>query len=248
MQHERFYVLVGVFVVGALCLMLLGAIFFYEEYKRSQVQTFVMFFKGSLKGLVVTAPVTYQGVRIGEVKVIEITEDRARNKVKIPVYVQFFVEKTFGFTQDPIRLLINSGYVANISKPNFLSGVSEVELIQATSVRKFKQTYYRGYPIFPTRNTVEQYTSIDEAFKAAKKTFEDISALVKSQEVRQTLEATQRMAGSLDQLADNLNQNIPGVLTYLNQSLKQIYNAAYSTQTLTDYLARYPEALLRGKR
>ncbi|WP_420844640.1 MlaD family protein [Legionella cardiaca] len=228
--------------------MLIGAAFFYEEYKRAQVQTFVMFFKGSLKGLVATAPVTYRGVKIGEVKRIEITENKARNQVRLPVYIQFFVEKTFGFSQDPIRLLINNGYIANITKPNLITGVAEVELVKSDSPRTFKQSYYRGYPIFPTRNTIEKYTTIDEALKAAQKTLEDISALVRSKEVRDTIEAAKIMAESFDKLANNLNQNVPSVVAYLNQSLKQIANAAYSTQNLTDYLARYPESLLRGKR
>ncbi|KTC84509.1 MlaD family protein [Legionella brunensis] len=248
MRHERFYTLVGVFVIGAICLMLLGAAFFYEEYKRAQVQTFVMFFKGSLKGLGPAAPVTYRGVKIGEVKNIEITENKAKTQVRIPVYVQFFVEKRFGFTQDPIHLLINNGYVANITKPNLISGVAEVELVQSTSQRPFKQTYYRGYPIFPTRNTVEKYTSIDEALNAAKKTLEDISELVRSKDVRDTIVSARIMAESLDKLAISLNQNVPTVAAYLNQTLKQIGNAAYSTQNLTDYLSRYPESILRGKR
>lgn len=248
MRHERFYTLVGLFVTGAIALMLLGAAFFYEEYKRAQVQTFVMFFKGSLRGLIVTAPVTYRGVKIGEVKLIEITENKAKNQVRIPVYVQFFVEKSFGFSQDPVHLLINNGYVANIAKPNLLTGVAEVELVQSTATRAFKQTYYHGYPIFPTRNTIEKYTTIDDALNTARQTLEDISKLVRSKEVRDTLEAARVMADSIDKLAGSLNQNIPSVTAYLNQTLKQIANAAYSTQNLTDYLSRYPEALLRGKR
>ncbi|KTD13270.1 MlaD family protein [Legionella jamestowniensis] len=248
MRHERFYTLVGFFVFGALCLMLLGAAFFYEEHKRAQVQTFVMFFKGSLRGLIPTAPVTYRGVKIGEVRLIEVTENKARNRVRIPVYVQFFVEKTFGFSQDPIRLLINNGYVANISKPNLITGVADIELIKSDSTRKFKQSYYHGYPIFPTRNTTEKFTSIDEALNAAKKTLEDISELVRSKEVRDTIESARLMAESLERLAGNLNQNVPSVVAYLNQSLKEIANAAYSTKNLTDYLSRYPESLLRGKK
>ncbi|WP_028373555.1 MlaD family protein [Legionella lansingensis] len=228
--------------------MLLGAAFFYEEYKRAQVQTFVMFFKGSLRGLTAAAPVTYRGVKIGEVNLIEITENKAGTNVRIPVYVQFFVEKTFGFSQDPIRLLINNGYIGNISKPNLLTGVAEVELIKSSSPRKFKQTYYHGYPIFPTQNIIEKSTSIDEALDAAKKTLQDISELVRSREVRDTIEAAHRMAESLDRLAYSLNQNVPSVVAYLDQSLKQISNAAYSTQNLMDYLSRYPESLLRGKR
>lgn len=248
MHNERFYTLVGIFIVGALCLMILGGTFFYIEYKRAQKQTFVMFFKGSLKGLVTTAPVTYRGVKIGEVKVIEITENKEHNKVLIPVYVQFFVERTYGFSQDPIHLLINNGYVGNITKPNLLTGIAEIELIQPTSTKKFTQTYYHSYPIFPTHNAVEKFTSMEEAFEAAKKTFEDISELVRSKEIHDTLESVQKVSESLAQLSSSLNQDVPSVVAYLNQSLKQITSAAYSTQNLTDYLSRYPESLLRGKR
>lgn len=247
MQHERFYTLVGIFVVGALCLMFLGAAFFYEEYKRAQVQTFVMFFKGSLKGISVTAPVTYQGVKIGEVKVIEVTENKSKDRVRIPVYVQFFVEKSFSFSQDPIHLLIKNGYIANITKPNFLTGMAEIELIQSTQ-RPSRPKYYHGYPIFPTQLIVEKYTSLEEALTTAKKTFEDISKLVRSPEVQDALVKIREMAESVNQLAYNLRLDAPNVINLLNQSLKQINNAAYSTQNLADYLSRNPESLWRGRR
>ncbi|MDI9819234.1 MULTISPECIES: MlaD family protein [unclassified Legionella] len=248
MRQERLYTLVGIFVVGALCLLLIGAAFYYEEYKRAQVQTFVMFFRGSLKGLVPSSSVTYRGVKIGEIKRIEVTENKARTQVRIPVYVQFFVEKTFGFHQDPIHLLISRGYVANITKPNLLTGVAEIELIPSPSPRKFKQTYYHNYPIFPTTTAIEEYTSMEDALRAARKTFEDISRLVSSKDVQNTINSAKIMADSLEQLANRLNQNVPTVAAYLNQSLKQIANAAYSVQNLTDYLSRYPESLLRGKK
>ncbi|STX44224.1 putative transmembrane protein [Legionella donaldsonii] len=247
MQQDRVYTLVGFLGAGALCLLLLGSVFFYTEHKRAQAQTFVMFFNGSLKGLVINSPVTYLGVKIGEVNFIELTEDKKRNKVRIPIYVRFFVNRNYSFSQDPVHLLINDGYVANIGKPNLLTGVAEIELIPSDSSRQFKQTYYQDYPIFPTYNKVEPYTSMEEVFEAAKKTFEDISELVRSKEIKTTLESLQKMSDSLDILVSSLNQNVPGVVTSLNQSLKQITAAAYSTQNLTDYLSRYPESLLRGK-
>lgn len=247
MHQERFHTLVGVFVAGALLIILLCGTFFYKEYKRAQAQTFVMFFNGSLKGLLVNSSVTYRGVKIGEVKVIELTENAEENRVRIPVYVQFFVEKSYRFNQDPVHLLIQNGYVANVSKPNMLTGVAEIELIQSTSATQHKPRYYQHYPIFPTRNNVEKYTSMEELFETAKKTFEHISQLVQSKEIRETLASIQVVAGSFDNLATNLNQNVPGIVVYLNQSLKQIAAAASSTQNLTDYLSRYPESLLRGK-
>ena len=249
MRHKRFCTLVGIFVVGALSLIIVGAVFFYKQYMQAKIETYVMFFKGSLKGLDATTPVTYRGVKIGEVRLIEITENKAGNNVVIPVYVEFFVEKTLGFSKNPVRLLILNGYVANITKPNFLTGIADIELVKNKILPiKFKQTYFRGYPIFPTKNSVEKFTSIDEVLKKANLMFEDISTLVRSEQIKETLGSTKTMADSLDKLANNLNDYVPSVVAYLNQSLKKIADAAESTENLTEYLSRYPESLLRGKK
>lgn len=248
MRQERLYTLVGFFIGGALILTLLTAIFLYDVYLHKKIETYVMFFKGSLKGLETSSTVTYRGVKIGEVKRIEITENISNNKIDIPVYVQFFVEKKIGLHQNPVQLLINNGYVANITKPNFLSGIADIELIQSTLKQKFIPAKYHGYPIFPTKNKAEEYTTLDETLKAAKKAFEDISEFVNSKEIRETIDSAGAMADSFYKLANNIDQNLPTVVAYLNQSLKQISSAAYSTQNLTDYLSRYPESLLRGKK
>src|SRR5690349_888100 len=145
MRHERFYTLVGIFVTGGLILIFLGGLFFYQQYTQAKIQTFVMFFKGSLKGLGTRAPVTYRGVKIGEVSLIEITENKTKNKVEIPVYVEFFVEKSLGFAQNPVELLIKNGFVADISKPNFITGVSDIELVKSKiKPVNYQPQYFRG--------------------------------------------------------------------------------------------------------
>ncbi|MGQ3890473.1 MlaD family protein [Legionella sp. CNM-4043-24] len=249
MRKNSFYTLVGIFVLGSLALMIVGGMLVYKNHLKSEVQTYVIFFKGSLKGLDISTPITYRGVKIGEVKLIEITENKAGNNVVIPVYVEFFVEKTLGFSTNPVNLLIANGFVADISKPNFLTGIADIELVKLKPVPKtIKQTFFRGYPIFPSRNTVDKYSSIDDSLKAANKMFNDISDLVKSRELRETIDATRLMVDSINELARNTDQYLPSVTAYLTQSLKKIGNAAESTQNLTDYLARNPESLIRGKR
>ena len=248
MRSEKFYTLIGVFVVGAFILMIMGSVFFYQEYVHSKLQMYVMFFKGSLQGLNSTTPVTYRGIKIGEVKLIEVTENRARNKVMIPVYVEFFVEKNFGFTQNPIHLLISNGYVAQISKPNFITGNAEIELVQSNDQGQRKQIMFHGYPIFPTRDKIEKYTTFDDSIKSAKMTFEAIRKFVDSQEIKDLIKSTQEMTTHVERLAINIEGSLPRSLIYFNQRMKQISDAASSTQNLTDYLSRNPESLIRGKR
>ncbi len=298
MRQERLYVLVGLFVGGAITLTIFIALFIYDEYLHEKVETYVMFFKGSLAGIQVASDVTYRGVKIGEVKHIEITENVDKNQIMIPVYVQFFVERNFVGKQNPISLLVNKGYVANIRKPNFLTGVGSIDLIKGTLSYSTTQTSYNGYPIFPTNNKAEEYTSLDDAFESAKKAFQDISVFIQSTRVNSVLDATKTMAVTVDtmvknldklipptlnsldkmvntidqlvpptlksfteslkqfsKLSTNLEHLVPPALTNFSQSLKEVSSAmnevsdaANSTKNLTDYLQRYPESLIRGKK
>lgn len=247
MRLERFYTLLGVFVGGAVILSFFTAIFFYDIYIREREDSYVMFFKGSLEGLKATSTITYNGVKIGEVKLIEITENKARDDIKIPVYVQFFIDRSFSRTQKPIQLLINHGYVANVKKPNFITGVASIELIKEGAPKKTTPIRYNGYLIFPTKNKPEELVSMEDTFKIAQKTLEDISKLVNSPRVRETIDATKALAQSVNRLAIHLDEETPEVMTTFVKTLLTISTAANSAQNLSDYLSRHPEALLRGK-
>lgn len=248
MRHKRFYSLVGIFVLGSLALIFIGAVFFYNQYMTAKIETYVMFFKGSLKGLDTSAPVTYRGVKIGEVRLIEITVSEKKNTVIIPVYVEFYVEKKLGFSKNPVHLLIMNGFTADISKPSFLTGLSGIELVKTSLPKAYEQKWFHDYPIFPTKNSIEKTTSIDDALDSANKTFMDISDFIRSKEIHKMLSSTEAMTQSVKQLAHNLDQYAPSAINNFNQSLQKFAGAADSTRLLADYLARYPESLLRGKK
>ncbi len=110
-----------------------------------------------------------------------------------------------------------------------------------------KQMTFHGYPIFPTRHTVEKYTTLDDSITSAKVTFEAIRQLVNSKEVKDILKSTKDMTESMDKLAGNLDKYLPPSVIYFNQTMKKIADAASSTQNLADYLSHNPESLLRGK-
>lgn len=248
MRQERFYISIGIFVFGAIMLAMFGTIFLYSQYLHGKVESYVMFFKGSLNGLNVTSPITYRGVKIGEVKRIELTANKSRSNVAIPVYVEFFVEKSFVQHDDPIHILIDNGVVAMITSPNLLTGVASVELVDGPAPDKSKKiTTFHGYNRFPTATSSDSATNASDTLKAAKKTLNDISNLIRSKEFKETISAVKSMADSIDRLAVSLDHQVPGVLVYFNESMKEIAKAAYSTRNLTDYLARNPESLLRGR-
>src|SRR5215471_9478998 len=67
--------LIGGFVVGAIALLIMGAVAFGGgQYFRPKVE-WVFFFDGSLSGLEVGAPVTFRGVKVGTVSNVVIQYD-----------------------------------------------------------------------------------------------------------------------------------------------------------------------------
>ncbi len=228
-------------------LLAAGTYFLYKTYLLQKVETYVMFFKGSLQGLDARSSVTYRGVKIGEVSRIELTEDRAKKEVKIPVYVRFFVERTIGFKHNPISLLIQNGYIADISKPSLLSGVSNIELIEPETKQPFRKKYYNKHPVFPTTTVVEKYTTIDETLKVAQSSLKDFSQFIQSQEVKEMIRSMDSMADSFNRLANRIDQNVTPFVAYFTQGMEDVSKAANSTQNFMDYLSQYPESLLRGR-
>lgn len=246
MHQERYYTVVGIFVVGAIALMIFASLFFYNEYLQAKKDTYVMFFEGSLAGLKTSAKVTYRGVTIGEVKLIEIVENRTKTDVRIVVYVDFYKSRSFGKRHNTVPILLNKGFVASISDANLLTGESHIQLLHSSAHQVFQQKYYHKYPIFPTQRKPKSMSAA-EVLETAKKTLKDISDFLQSKEVRSTLEATRAMTDSIQKVMNKLDENAPPVIAYLTQAFSQFSKAAFSAQNLTDYLLRHPESLLRGK-
>jgi paraquat-inducible protein B len=62
----------------------------------TDVHTFTMYFKGSLRGLSVGAPVDLRGITIGEVKSLSVEYDRDGGTLRFPVEVDIFPQRIRG--------------------------------------------------------------------------------------------------------------------------------------------------------
>ncbi|QRN03063.1 MCE family protein [Legionella sp. MW5194] len=248
-RQERIYIGIGVFIFGAIVLAALSLVFMYKEYMHGKVETYTMFFKGSLNGLNVTSPITYRGVKIGEVKRIELTANKSKSNVAIPVYVEFFVEKSFVQKDNPIQILIDNGIVATITAPNILTGTASIELVPSENKQRTTPLIrtFHGYSMFPTETSNEDDMTANDTLRAARKTLRDISNLIRSKEFKDTIVAIKDMAASIDKLAIAISERMPGTFVYFNESMREVAKAAYSVRNLSDYLSRHPESLLRGK-
>lgn len=85
--------LIGGFVIGAIALVIVGVLAFGgSEFLKSKAKAVVLF-EGSLSGLDVGSPVTFRGVKVGTVTGIVIKYDVEKQRLNIPVYIEWQQEK-----------------------------------------------------------------------------------------------------------------------------------------------------------
>jgi paraquat-inducible protein B len=78
---------VGVFVMGAIALVLAGMMFFGTGRLFDERVTIVSFFEGTVTGLQVGSPVEFRGVPVGTVTAIKALYDPEKSSLMIPVYM-----------------------------------------------------------------------------------------------------------------------------------------------------------------
>ena len=148
--------LIGAFVVGAVAIViavvvaLIGSALFREKPHA------VAYFEGSVDGLLVGAPVTWLGVRIGEVTEVRVELDAVRHSVDIPVFMEFDPDRIniVGGSADLIRVtdLIKRGLRAQLQLQGLVTGQKFVDLSMRpeTPERRHRQYQSDTMPEIPT--------------------------------------------------------------------------------------------------
>lgn len=163
--------MVGLFVVGAVALAVVGVAVFGSGQFFRQAERFIIFFQGDVNGLRIGAPVKIKGVQIGEVIDIRLGIGEAQllamDPPRIPVIIELDIEslRARGATADTgqsnVDRLIAEGLRAQLNTESFVTGLlyvsfdffpdTEVKLVGGDNLP------YRELPAIPT--TFEQATS-----------------------------------------------------------------------------------------
>src|SRR5512140_3681865 len=88
MSRKANKTMIGVFVIGALVLLVIGIVIFGSGKLFKHTNKFVLYFDGSVKGLAIGAPVMFRGVSIGTVKDISLIYDSKAGTIMLPVIVE----------------------------------------------------------------------------------------------------------------------------------------------------------------
>lgn len=263
---------IGGFVVGAIALAVVGVLIFGSGEFLKEKMPWVSYFPGSVDGLQVGAPVTFKGVKIGQVTDIKVKLDARDDTVRVPVHWELQPDKIalVGMSESEItevrgrgerplaQVLIKHGLRAQLQLQSFVTGqkVIQLDFFPDSPINLVGGDGEGGVPEFPTTpsgtekltKTIENLP-IDELFADARNTLQGIDRLVRnidSQVIPATHATLEKAQGALSSIE---GMTSPGstVRYELVNALKELAGAARSMRVLADYLERHPEALLQGK-
>jgi len=193
---------IGSFVVGAIVLGVAGLIFFGPGGLFSETQKYVLHFDSSVKGLNVGSPVRFRGVKIGQVKDINVKVKPSDFKFRIPVVIEIEPSRIEAYGtkksvldaikttiqgRDPIQALVEKGLRAQLELDSLVTGQLYVNFDMHPEAPMIISGETTDFPELPTiRSSLGELT----------KTFEDLPLRELSNKLISSAEGFERLVNS----------------------------------------------------
>ncbi|HUK09455.1 MAG TPA: MlaD family protein [Stellaceae bacterium] len=192
--------IIGGFVVGAIALTVAGLLAFGGGSYFKPTSRAVLFFEGqSLAGLDVGSPVTFRGIKVGNVTNIKLEYDVAAQHLYIPVYIQIDPDKfqllNGERSENNIQTLVQRGLRAQLEVQSLVTGQVNVNF-----------DFHPGTPI--------TLTGLDRSVQELPTVPSELSALKAS------------VAGALDRISklplEKIADELSNVLQSADSTLKDV--------------------------
>lgn len=244
MSHRAHPLAVGAFAAGIALLFLLTLFFFGGRSLFDRSERFVLFFEGSISGLNIGAPVSFQGVQIGEVTGIQLALTD-REEVLIPVFVNIRSEALDALAgedtgHDRHTRLLQRGLRAQLKQQSLLTGLLYIELdFNAESAARLRGRL-RDEPEIPTVPTALQALSktledirLEELVSGARTAIIGINTLVNHPDVLGAVQDARRSLQTIEAVVQQTGTRLDPALTELDATLRATRRLA--TQLQQDY-------------
>jgi len=210
---------IGLFVVGAIILLVVALVVLGSGRFFKETHTYVAFFDGSVKGLSMGAPVTFRGVSIGKVEEFAVYYKRDDSQFKIPVLITLYPEKVIGLgielTQEEEEaaweVMLKDGLRAELQMQSFVTGQLAVQL----DFHPEAPLNLHGLEEFNLPEDVKEIPTVQSGIALLTKTIEKIPLDKIVKDVESTLQAINDLANSPE---------IPKSLHYFKQTMKEARN------------------------
>jgi paraquat-inducible protein B len=207
---------------------------------EGEIRSFVMYFKGSLRGLSPGAPVELHGITVGEVKSVDLEFDQATGMLDFPVVVEVYPQRMRGHahraggsgrrddgeasSRAMIDALVAHGLRAELKTGNLLTGQQFVDLDIHQDEAREKIAWTSQPAVFPTISSglddIQDSVAII-AKKLSKVPFDQLSHRLLT-----AMTSLDRTLNSMDHLLQNVDSNIaPQVQATLSEAQAAMKNA-----------------------
>ena len=221
---------IGGFVVGAAALLVVGVLVFGSGKLWKTTRPWVSYFPGSVKGLQIGAPVTFRGVKIGQVTDIKAVLNFREEPLTIltPVYWETETDRVTldGISRAELdkmqaagrpvdQLLIKRGMRAQLQIQSFVTGQKFIQLDFHPDTPIRLVGVDTKVPEFPTvQSGIAQLTKsleelpLREIGEAALSLLEHADQLVSSPEVKAVLRSANETLKTYDKVGRDINSKI----------------------------------------
>ena len=245
-----------------------------KEYLTKQY--FLLYFEDDVRGLASGAPVSFKGIKVGQVVDFSLQFNWKKKDFQIPVLVEIEperIEQIHGKLPKGKKMIdkfVARGMRAQLKTGNLLTGQKFIDLAFHRDAPPAKVRYDEAYPVVPTipqplQQIIDRVENIID--RIDKIPTDEIGRDVKTvlESVNNNLRKTEAMFGQINEnTLPELTRTLEKVRTSLaeiekgygadsstNHDLRKVLDelgeAARSIRVLTEYLQRHPESLIRGK-
>ncbi|MBW2481781.1 MAG: MCE family protein [Deltaproteobacteria bacterium] len=233
---------VGLFVVGAIALLVAALIIFGGGKFFQKTDRYVAFFEGSVKGLNVGAPVMFRGVTIGKVDDFQVYYDAQETQFKIPVLITLNKGKVHGIgiemevnreqRAEFWQQMLKSGFRAELQLQSLVTGQLGIQLdFYPDSPLKLYGT--DGFDLPPDvreiptiQSGLQQLTKkieqipLDQIVEDASAAIKGINKIINSPETAETLRYLKQAIQDARNLVRRIDEKVDPLFAQVDQTLK----------------------------
>ena len=245
--------LIGIFVAGAIGLIVAGILIISGgKLLLTDKTNYVLYFKGSVKGLNIGSPVSFRGVNIGTVTDIQLVVNEEESDIRIPVIIEIdntkFIRPQAGRSllgdDDSIAGLVAAGLRAQLQLQSLLTGQLFIQIdflpnTPANLVGYNKSRWaLQEIPTIPSPieiiGKMLEDIPMDRVKEHILAAIEGIDRLVNSEELHQSITALHAALDGFSQLVANLDQQVEPVASNINLTLNNAREALQKASITLD--------------
>ena len=231
MSKQANKTIIGAFVLGAIALVVSGVLMFGSGKLLRDLETYVLYFEGSVKGLNIGSHVLFRGVKVGSVTDIVLQYNPEDLTVYIPVVIEVERDRFKSVTDKKrkkaqIRELIDRGLRAQLQLQSMVTGQLMVNLDfypdEPIIMVSRENGRYPEIPAIPSdlqkiTKTIENLP-LDKIFNKLSESLDGIEKIVNSPDLQGSIASLKKALDSADTLLVNINRKIDPLVSNIEST------------------------------